>query len=82
MPKLQKPLPYTIDNSVPLPTAGAYSKYPFPKMAVGDSFEFPIKDRKRIDAAATSHGDRTGWKFAVRTIKTIDKTIARCWRIA
>lgn len=65
-----------IEKGVPIPPKKSEQKYPFNKMAVGDSF---TTNDKRVRAAASAYGKRHGQTFVVR------KDMAgglRCWRTA
>lgn len=61
---------FKIEKDVPVVRA---SKYPFPKMDVGDSFLVPntttyARDGKTAIAAASRFGLKHGWKFVCRTV--------------
>lgn len=65
-----------IESGVPLPPPrGGRSRYPFAKMAPGDSF-FVEADQRHVAAAASEYGKAHGWRFATR--KVAGGT--RCWR--
>jgi len=59
------------------PKRGAPHKYPFPEMAVGDSFHATGKDARSAPAAASKYGQVHGMKFSVRTVDGGK----RIWRI-
>jgi hypothetical protein len=64
-----------VEKNVPLP-----SKYPFAKMAIGDSFAVPAdKKRTSVSVAAKRFAAKHGAKFTVRQMP--DRTL-RCWRVA
>lgn len=55
-----------------------YSKYPFSRMEVGDSFEMAIEDyRKIVSASVSFRRSRPDHRFAFRR----NGNTARCWRI-
>ena len=60
---------YKVEKNIPYSTRASY---PFEKMFVGDSFEFPIEEKIKITAAASYFGTRHVMKFSVRK--------NRCWR--
>jgi hypothetical protein len=64
-----------VEKNIPLP-----SKYPFAKMAIGDSFAVPpnIK-RTTVSVSAARFAAKHGAKFTVRQMP--DRTL-RCWRVA
>ena len=69
-----------IDTGVPLPPERAYSvrfRYPFERMAVGDSFLCPDNHIKSVRAAAHQFGKRTTKRFVTRM--TPDGL--RVWRV-
>lgn len=79
---------FKIEKNKPIPTSGSGRKnwrYPFPDMAIGDSFFVPITDdveplqlRSRVYQAASQFAKRTeGFKFT--TAK--EPGGVRCWRI-
>lgn len=61
--------------------SGGPQKYPFPNMAVGDSFEFEgdAVHSERVRCAAKAWAKNHEGKFAVR--KTGEQT-HRCWRLS
>ena len=65
---------FKIDKDVPPPASSGRTKYPFAKMAVGDSFT----GDSRAAAAASAYSRRTGIKFTTRTVDGV----IRIWRIA
>ena len=68
---------YKIEPNIPIPDKLTTPKYPFGKMSLFDSFEFDIKDIRRVSSAASEFGIRHDKKFLVRRIKGGK---ARCWR--
>jgi hypothetical protein len=71
---------FVIEKNVPIVRvkhAKSY-KYPFSKMAVGDSFSFPKGMQNRVSSAATYYGKITKRKF---TIRKNGNGTCRCWRI-
>lgn len=63
-----------VDKDVPLPR-----KYPFDKMAVGDSFAVPPDIRREtVSVAAMRYGRKHKMKFSVRMVA--DRSY-RCWRM-
>jgi len=75
--------PYKVDHDVPVPPKASerVTKYPFPEMAVGDSFELGEGSRYRVISASNHYvrAHRPGWRFIVR--KTAPG-VCRCWRVA
>lgn len=72
---------YEIEKGVPLDNSrgnGGRAKYPWRKMAVGDSF---VMDQRiqTASANASSAQKATGFKFSCRTIS---ETETRIWRVA
>lgn len=67
-----------IQKNVPIPgKAKKKSKYPFEKMAVGDSFAAPVKPAGLYAAARKWVKDNNSkWRFTVRA----ENEGARCWR--
>ena len=73
----------------PPPTTGRPFKYPFPKMAVGDSFAVPLEGVNntkgedmaavRLRSNAIRYARARGGKFTVRTDREAGE--ARCWRV-
>ncbi len=73
----------------PPPTTGRPFKYPFPDMAVGDSFAVPLEDVNnpkgenvtacRLRGSAIRYARAHGGKFTVRTDRETGE--ARCWRV-
>lgn len=71
----------TIDHSVPIPPAsqGALTRrWPFPELAVGDSFLMPGKSQAAAASLCHWNGQRLGRKFTTR--KTPQGV--RIWRTA
>lgn len=66
---------YQIDRNVGMPAKK--TKYPFRDMLPGDSFEFPLSEKPKVQSAASTYGARHQMKFKTRTVN--DK-VARCWR--
>jgi hypothetical protein len=64
-----------VSAGVPMPRARGGRKFPFDRMAVGDSFE--TRD-DHVRNAAYMHGVRNGQKFAARKANGV----LRCWRVA
>lgn len=74
----------------PPPTTGRPFKYPFPDMAVGDSFAVPLSHENntkgenmaavRLRSSAIRYACAHGGKFTVRTDR--EAGVARCWRVA
>ena len=83
---------YQIESTkVPFPPSnGRPAKYPFDKMAVGDSFVIPVeggedaaKKKKNVIGAAKIKGHLIGAKFTARIHDDLDgRKFVRCWRIA
>lgn len=80
-----------IEKNVPVPIrwAGRSRIYPFPDMAVGDSFAIPLTNDRvdgddkaaiRLRSSAIIYGKRHDCTFTVR----VDRAggVARCWRTA
>ena len=76
------------DMPMPPPTEGRPFKYPFPNMAVGDSFAVPLSGTTsrgedvaavRLRASAIRYARARGGKFTVRTDREAGE--ARCWRV-
>ena len=77
------------DLPPPPPTEGRPFKYPFPNMAVGDSFAVPLEGVNnpkgedmaavRLRASAIRYARARGGKFTVRTDRKAGE--ARCWRV-
>lgn len=59
--------------------AGRPAKYPWPTMAVGDSFDVPIHALTNIRLLAKGYGDRNGKQFKVGRLPD---GAYRCWRLA
>jgi hypothetical protein len=71
---------YKIEHDVPFTVRGARLSYPFSEMKVGDSFALPVKDQKKVAAAACHHGKRHKMKLSVRKDPQ-NKARYRCWRV-
>ena len=75
---------YKLEKGIPIPEKHSWhgtrrhAKYPFKTMDVGDSFEFPVKLRKKITAAASYHGSAHGRKISIRRVSNAK---ARAWRV-
>lgn len=69
-----------VDRKVPIPADGR-QRYPWREMKVGDSFAFPSANRGAVSAAASWYASRHAKEFKF-TIRKVDATTARCWRIA
>ena len=72
--------PYTVESGVPIPGSprtGCY-KYPFDRMAVGDSFSLKGAPDGPVRSAASYYGKRNGKRFSVYR----DDGTHRCWRIS
>lgn len=77
------------DLPPPPPTEGRPRKYPFPDMAVGDSFAVALSDANnhkgenvaaiRLRCSAIRYARVHGGKFTVRTDRQAGE--ARCWRV-
>lgn len=82
-------IPIDKNHPLPPPADGRPRKYPFPDMAVGDSFAVPLiggnnpkgEDMAavRLRSAAKSYARIEGGKFTVRTNREAGE--ARCWRV-
>jgi hypothetical protein len=71
---------FQIEKGVPVPEAtDRKTKYPFAKMAVGDSFSFPVSDRHKITNAACAWARYTGNGAKFRTLTSGD--VSRVWRV-
>jgi len=77
-----------IQSNIPIPSPdrGRKRKYPFPDMAIGDSFFLPncntARMRSTVHNSATSFAKKTGKKFTTRT--TVEDSVPglRIWRIS
>ena len=77
------------DLPPPSPTEGRPRKYPFPDMAVGDSFAVPLSGTNtakgedtaavKLRSSAIRYARTHGGKFTVRTDRQAGE--ARCWRV-
>jgi hypothetical protein len=79
-----------IDKHLPAPPPanGRPRKYPFPDMAVGDSFAVPLAGETyegenmaavRLRSSAIRYARTHGGKFTVRTDREVGEV--RCWRV-
>lgn len=71
---------YKVEANVDLPKP-MMERYPFAKMAIGDSFAVASQKVGKVRAAACQYGKRHQAKFSVRLMNPLKKTY-RCWRIA
>lgn len=71
---------YLIEKGIPMPTKLKEDKYPFRKMAVGDSFFFQKEDSAKIKSAMNTYFKKTGTKFFVAPDMQ-RASCNRCWRI-
>jgi hypothetical protein len=77
-----EPLMFDIDDNVSLPPRhNSYSKYPFGKMEIGQSFALPIATGLRAREAAIMYGKRHGVKFTSRTLTEGGEKVVRIWRV-
>lgn len=71
---------YKVEQGVPQPTKRSSSKiapnqkYPFPEMAVGDSFNFEVGEYYLVSKAAYHRAQKYNQKFYV------SQKYSRCWR--
>lgn len=72
---------YAIESDVSIPDQASVRKYPFARMAVGQSFAVTTTERSRVATAASRYGQRHGRAFTVRASRTTPGQV-RCWRIA
>lgn len=73
---------YQTTSAKPIPAnpqLERYARYPFRTMAVGESFDFPTTEYKRVYSAAMMYGKRNSLQFLVRSNR--DGTCT-CWRKA
>lgn len=71
-----KPAYFVVEDDIEVPALGCPPKYPFRKMAVGQSFAFPEAELRRVRAAAFSASKSSPpMKFRVSGLHL------RCWRI-
>lgn len=73
-----------IRSDIPIPSArraGRPVKYPWPDMAVGDSFAVPLGSLTVVRICAKGYGERHGRQFKVARVDGT-KEDYRCWRIA
>lgn len=69
----------TVDTNVPIPAEAMRERYPFPVMAVGDSFLLPDAEAaKNARSAAWMFSKRHGTKFSCRRVPEG----WRVWRVA
>lgn len=72
---------FVIEKGIPVAHrkwGGKDTKYPFRKMAIGDSFAYPKKFQGRLAASATYYGKITKKRF---TIRKNGNGTCRCWRV-
>jgi hypothetical protein len=71
-----KEISFKIEKKIPMPIGRSElsRKYPFDKMQIGDSFEFPKEIRIKVRYAATAYGIKHQKKFTCRS--------NRVWRTA
>lgn len=70
---------FKIEKNISITPRCAYSKWPFSRMAVGESFLLPAGTNRAAAATAASYfGKRNNKKYSIR--KTEDGI--RCWRTA
>lgn len=70
---------FVIEDGIPLPRVRAeYTKYPFGKLRVGQSFV--SNELKRARSAAHSYSKQHGVKFVTRVLD--DGKSIRIWRVA
>lgn len=71
-----------VESGIPIPQAGRGrgGKYPFKKLAIGDSFAMSGDEvaHKRLRCAAALHAKRFGIRLTVRKTGPSEY---RCWRI-
>lgn len=73
---------YEVKKGIPVekPAGGRSARmYPFPIMEVGDSFDVPIDQRVNVATKASKQKRKYGREF---TVKKINETTVRVWRIA
>lgn len=69
---------FKIQKNVPIPSKAKKSKYPFEKMAIGESFVAPVKPQGLYVAARKWAKDHEGkMRFVVRA----ENGGSRCWRV-
>lgn len=76
---------YQIDSAIPLPDpkhGDGRRKYPFPMMAVGDSFFVAGATRSRLASSIRCAQRTTGRRFAARIVAEQGTTGIRVWRTA
>ncbi len=72
---------WVIEKGIPIPIKrDKSSRYPFYKMEPGESFLVPIEQMDRCRSAANQYRVRTDPE-AKFTVRKVDKTNARCWRV-
>ena len=79
-----------IRRGVPIPAPFGRSVYPFADLAVGDAFDVPRRDRLPDGAdrvqrniLAASYAWRKKYGSPARfTVRLLNETTVRCWRIA
>jgi len=74
---------FAIASGLPIPETrqGAPCKYPWDKLAVGDSFFIPGKTSQTISPARQSAEHTRGTKYASRTVEENGVRGVRVWRI-
>ena len=71
---------YKIEKDVPTPPANR-SKYPWRKMAVGDSFFAPAALQRVIGSNASRVGKKLGRKYVTRVMTENGIEGVRVWRV-
>lgn len=66
---------YQIDSSTPLPPERG--QLPLDQLEVGESFLFPLEERKKVQSLASNIKARNGKLF---TVRKQDDLIGRVWR--
>jgi hypothetical protein len=61
---------------IPIPSR---RRYPYPAMAVGDSFTAPAPQARSVRATASDFGRRHGWRF---TVQSQPDGSVRVWRVS
>ena len=67
---------FEIEKGVPMPTFKKGCLYPFARMEVGDSFQFPEGRDQAVRQAAAKHANKHSRKYRV------SGKHLRCWRTA
>lgn len=68
---------FKIEKNVPIKRPVPNMRYPFNKMAIGDSFKYPVKFKNRIGSSASTYSKKNNTRFTTRT----NGTVGRIWRI-